>query len=139
MAKKSKKRVKRIARDKIETEEGKRSLLVSGLPPELTKDEALTIGVLKLFVKDIEEKTKKINKLEIKLEMISNENSSLQEENAVLKIKKEYSFFWDILIGIACISGGGVITFWESYRNLALLCFFTTGILFWIVITARKK
>jgi len=113
--------------------------LVSELPPELTKDEALTPGVLKLLLREQDKSARKITELEKKTELLLREKAKLIKENAVLKTKRGYSLYWDILIGLAGISGGGAVTFWYIRKEVSILCGVMTIVLLVVVIAARRK
>jgi len=125
--------------DKTKSAKGPSPLLVSDLPPELTKDEALTPGALKLLIKEREQNDKKIENLEKKYQHLLEEKIAIKRENDVLRTKLSYSIIWDTLIMMAGISGGGIIATWNNHKEIPIFLGILTILLFALAAIGRKK
>lgn len=124
--------------DSISSAEGPAPRLVSGLPPELTADEALTPGVLKLILRELEKSDQRVTELQQSYETALDEKTEAEKENIVLKTKLSYSTIWDVLIALTGISGGSVVAVWEGSRDVAILLAIITVLLFALASWGRK-
>lgn len=130
---------KKVKKDITQSAEGPSPVLVSDLPPELPKDEALTPGVLKLLLREEDKNDKRIRELEQNYECLMQGKMVVEKENVILKTKLGYSIIWDILITMAGISGGGVIATWGNNKGIPIFLGILTILLFSLAILGRKK
>lgn len=103
-----------MTEDKKDTKSEKASgdILNEGIP-ELSMDEALQPGVVKLFLKDIKDKSDRIKILETRLDKLQNTNVALEKKTAVLETEDKYKTIREILLALVGISGGATITLWH--------------------------
>ena len=125
--------------DTTKTTSGPSPMLVSGLPPELTKDEALTPGVLKLLLKEKDKSDARIKELEQQNKCALEDKITAEKEKLVLETKISYAVIWDILILIAGISGGGILTTWGGNKEISALFAVITVVLALTVMFGRRR
>lgn len=92
-------------------------------------DEALQPGVVKLFLKEINDKSDRIKLLENKLDRVQNNNVDLEKKVAVLETEDKYKIFREIILALSGIAGGATIAFWNQ-PLIARVLGITTIVLF---------